>query len=266
MPTTHLPPKTPRTPESGPQASNRQDTTEDTMTTSKTSFRLIAAGLSLSLCLSSAGCHVSHSEVVGGSAPPFVPLVVPEIEVNDFAFAPQFIGTVFPGDQVFIEGSTTDAGWDPRDGFQLFADVPMIVNVVLDAHVPGVDLDWCVWDPTVGDYTVCAETEFNPETGSFMIVPPGNEFHMVVSSYSGTSTYTMELTFSAYFGAEAAPTERAADEEQEVRPTPRAVDAMEYGEDRTWMKPSPMVPIFTGSLFDFSTADPQQTDIEIYVD
>ena len=266
MPNAHQPRKTIRTTVSGPHASFRQDTTEDTMTTPKISFRPIATGLSICLSLLSAACHVSHSELVGGSAPPAAPVVVPEIEVNDFAFAPQFVGTVFPGDHLFIEGSSTDAGWDPRDGYQLFADVPMVVNVVLDAHVPGVDLDWCVWDPTVGDYTVCAETEFNPEIGSFIVVPPGNEFHVVVSSYSGTSTYTMELTFSTFFGAEAAPTDRAPDEEQGIRPTPRAADAMEYGEDRTWMKPSPMEPIFKGSLFDFSADKPELTDFEIYVE
>ena len=181
----------------------------------------------LALSLASLGCHSSHTDVVAFVPGP--PATIPEIEVNDFAFAPQFIGTVGPGDQLFIEGSITDQGWDPRDGFQMYAAVPMVVNVSLDAHVPGVDLDWCVWDPTVGDYTVCAETEFNPELGSFIVVPPGDEFHMVVSSFSGTSTYTMELTFSAYFGAEASAASNVADEH---RPTPRAQDAMDYGEER----------------------------------
>ena len=93
----------------------------------------------LALSLASLGCHRGHTEVV--TVVPGPPATIPEIEVNDFAFAPQQIGTVVPGEQLFIEGSITDAGWDPRDGFQLFAAVPMVVNVNLSAHVPGVDLD-----------------------------------------------------------------------------------------------------------------------------
>jgi|FLOH01.1.fsa_nt_gi hypothetical protein len=234
------------------------------MTTPKTSYLLLPAGLALGLL--GAGCHVSHAEYVGTGTPGPSTIVVPEVEVNDFAFAPQHVGTVFPGDHLFIEGSITDAGWDPRDGFQLFAAVPMVVNVVLNAHVPGVDLDWCVWDPTVGDYTVCAETEFNPELGSFIVLPPGNEFHMVVSSFSGTSTYTLELTFSAYYGAEAAPSDRTLDEEEKLRPTPRAIDAAEYGENRTWMVPSPFEPLVSGSLFAFYEDRVEQTDFELIVD
>jgi hypothetical protein len=225
---------------SGPLASKRRDTLQDTMTTSKLTPFVLA------LSLASLACHGSHSGVV--TFVPGPPATIPEIEVNDFAFAPQPIGTVVPGDQLFIEGSITDQGWDPRDGFQLFAAVPMVVSVSLDAHVPGVDLDWCVWDPSVGDYTVCAETEFNPELGSFIVVPPGDEFHMVVSSFSGTSTYTMELTFSTYFGAEASAASNALEEQ---RPTPRAQDAMDYGEERN----DAPGPIFRAELFGFDSLE-----------
>lgn len=215
------------------------------MTTSKITSCLLA------LSLASLSCHRAHTKVV--TVVPGPPATIPEIEVNDFAFAPQFIGTVVPGDQLFIEGSITDAGWDPRDGYQLFAAVPMVVSVNLSAHVPGVDLDWCVWDPTVGDYTVCAETEFNPELGSFIVVPPGDEFHLVVSSFSGTSTYTMELTFSNYFGAQAGAASNASEEQ---RPTPRAEDAKDYGEERN----DNDGPIFRAELYGFD--DLEQAQIE----
>ena len=236
MPYTKKPLMTPHSPVSGPSASKRRDTLQDTMTTPKITSCLLA------LSLASLGCHRGHTEVV--TVVPGPPATIPEIEVNDFDFAPQQIGTVVPGEQLFIEGSITDAGWDPRDGFQLFAAVPMVVNVNLSAHVPGVDLDWCVWDPTVGDYTVCAETEFNPEVGSFIVVPPGDEFHLVVSSFSGTSTYTMELTFSSYFGAEASAASNVATEN---RPTPRAKDARNYGEERNVNDG----PIFHAELYGF---------------
>jgi hypothetical protein len=229
------------------------------MTTTKSNLPFTA--ISLTLCLLSASCHVSATKVLVPGSPQTV--VIPEVEVNDFAFAPQFIGTVIPGDQIFIEGSITDAGWDPRDGFQLFADVPMIVSVSLNAHNPGVDLDWCIWDPTVGNYTVCAETEFNPEMGSFIVVPPGNEFHVVVSSYSGTSTYTMELTFSAYFAAELSETDREAEVEF---PTPRAERAMEYGDPETL--PYEGAPSLSAHLIDFGQGDMKETSIEFlgYID
>jgi hypothetical protein len=145
-----------------------------------------------------AGCHVSHTKVVG--PPPATFFVIPEVEVNDFAWAPQSIGLVHAGETIVLEGAITDQGWDPRDGYRFVAQQSLVVDVALDAHVPGVDLDWCVWDPYIGDYTVCAETGIDPEIGSFL-VPAGAEFHLVVSSYSGTSTYSMDVHFSAYFGA-----------------------------------------------------------------
>ena len=82
MPVTHLPRKTPRKPLCGTHASKRQDTLEDTMTTPKTSYLLLPAGLALGLL--GAGCHVSHAEYVGTGTPGPSTIVAPEVEVNDF--------------------------------------------------------------------------------------------------------------------------------------------------------------------------------------
>jgi len=189
---------------------------------------LIAAAL---LATTSA-CHVSHTEFVGtGPVFPPPPFVLPEVEVNDFAWAPNSVGWVSGGETVIIEGSSTDQGWDPRDGFQFFANEPLVVDVSLDAHVFGADLDWCVWDPVVGDYTVCAETELNPEMGSFIVVPPGNEFHIVVSSYSGTTTYSMTVTFSTYFGVEASGEQGESGATGIESMTPRVAANAHYGDD-----------------------------------
>lgn len=158
----------------------------------RTDIGLLALGTLL------AGCHVSHHKAAPSTPTPLV--IVPEVEVNDFAWQPQNLGGVHGGMQVQLEGSITDQGWDPRDGFRFVAQQPLVVNVELDAHVPGVDLDWCVWDAALGDYTVCAETGLDPEVGSF-IVPAGAEFHLVVSSFAGTSSYSMWVGFSTYFGA-----------------------------------------------------------------
>jgi hypothetical protein len=126
-----------------------------------------------------------------------------------------------------------------------------VVDVVLDSHLPGVDLDWCVWDPGLGAYTVCAESDLDPELGSFLVVPPGNEFHLVVSSFSGSSSYTLELHFSTYYGADASDALLADAAEPAVLPVPRDSEALEYGRDRTWDVPAPDHPIFSGPLFEF---------------
>lgn len=184
------------------------------------------------LVATSSACHVSHTELVGtGPVFPPPPIVLPEVEVNDFAWSPNSVGWVSGGETVIIEGSITDQGWDPRDGFQFFANEPLLVDVSLDAHVFGADLDWCVWDPTVSAYTVCAETDFNPENGSFIVVPPGNEFHIVVSSFSGTTTYSMTVTFSTYFSAEAADGQAASDAQGIQTKTPRVQANSHYGDD-----------------------------------
>jgi len=189
-----------------------------------------------------AACTVSHTAVIATGPP--APAVVPEIEVNDFAWAPQHIGWVSGGETLWIEGSITDQGWDPRDGYQFFAETPLVVNVGLDANVPGVDLDWCVWDPVYGGYTVCAETEFDPEVGSFLVVPPGNEFHIVVSSYAGTSTYTLAVSFSTYYGAEAA----LSNAEPKLL-VPRKEVGAAYDDDHRWDVPAPDSPFFQGPIF-----------------
>jgi hypothetical protein len=215
------------------------------------------------LLLSASACHVSHSEFVGtGPSFPPPPSVLPEVEVNDFAWAPNSVGWVSGGDTVIIEGAITDQGWDPRDGFQFFATEPLVVNVSLDGHVFGTDLDWCVWDPTVGDFTVCAETEFNPEIGSFIVVPPGNEFHIVVSSYLGTTTYSMTVSFSTYFGAEAASGPSGL-EATPLTVSPRTAGLTEYGTDHRGEVPAPdspliksleaLEPVFSGPLFELGS-------------
>lgn len=210
----------------------------------------LAASLLLGL---TAACH-SHFDGYGHPNPSTI--VVGEVEVNDHAWDAQHIGWVQGGDTVIIEGGITDDGWDPRDGFQFFAETPLIVDVSLDAHLPGVDLDWCIWDPTVGAYTVCAESPLNPETGSFVVVPPGNEFHLVVSSFTGSSSYTIEVYFSTYYGleADAAPV-REDEAEASDLPTPRMQDPEEYASDRTWDVPTLDHPLFTGPLFEFEQAE-----------
>ena len=230
-----------------------------------------------------AACH-AHFD---GYGYPHQTYHVGEVEVNDHAWQAQSVGWIEGGDTVIIEGHISDDGFDPRDGYKLFAEHPILVEVVLDAHLPGVDLDWCIWDPVVGAYTVCAESTFDPETGSFVVIPPGNEFHFVVSSFLGTSTYTAELLISTYYPLEAEPTgsaplpmsattdavpgasadlatdaaaglgaaadlagERAHEHGPDV--TPRNDADGTYGTDRSWDVPDPDDPIFSGPLFTFA--------------
>ena len=222
---------------------------------------LFAAPLLLAL----GACH-THFDGYGG--PGAQVINVGEIEENDYAWSAQHIGWVSGGDLVIVEGYISDDGFDPRDGYALFAEHPILVEVVLDAHHGGVDLDWCVWDPYVGAYTVCSESDFNPETGPFIVVPPGEEFHLVVSSFLGDSPYTLELFVHDYYPLEApasdAPAldaEGLADaataeelEEDEVL-APRGDAAGAYGTDLRWDAPAPDDPIFAGPLFTYPPRD-----------
>lgn len=182
------------------------------------------------LLLLTASCSASKNTSV--SIGPFQPQVLSEIEVNDFAWSANNVGWVSPGDTIQIQGSISDQGYDPRDGFKFFATKPLVVNVSLSGLAPGSDLDWCVWDPALGIFTACAETEFNPETGSFLVLSPGKEFQLVVSSYFGTTNYSMTVSFSTFFGATA--DGAAPDPESFV---PRNDPKLLFGRDDRWQTP-----------------------------
>lgn len=136
-----------------------------------------------------AGCHVHHDEGCYDCGP----TVYYEQEPNDSATSPDVIGGVAPGDHLLIEGHVTQFGPDLFDGFAFHAQAPCDVEVLLWIDDPHVDLDLCVYDPQLGQYVVCYETSNNPEGGGFTLGEGGKPFHLVVSSFSGASAYTLEV-------------------------------------------------------------------------
>jgi hypothetical protein len=125
------------------------------------------------------------------------PVTLYEIEPNGNSVNPDFIGTVVPGDSLNIEGRITNDGSDDFDGFGFVALQPLVVEFRLYADNPAADLDLRVYDPEFDDFPASFTSVFDPEEGAFSILTAGQEFHMVVDSAFGTSTYFLEVDFFA---------------------------------------------------------------------
>ena len=116
-----------------------------------------------------------------------------EVEPNNSVLQPNDLGFIGPGDHVRIRGHVSDFGPDLFDGFLFTTAVPCDVEVVLSIDNPFADLDLCVYDPLFGGYTFCFETPYNPETGLFSVFNSFEDFHLVVESYVGDSSYTLDV-------------------------------------------------------------------------
>jgi hypothetical protein len=145
--------------------------------------------LALSLIFLAAACDSGGH---GHHAPPPDPTLY-EVEPNGTAATANGVGPIRPGDYFPIRGHVSDFGPDLFDGFAFVSDVPLEVEVVLTADHPAADLDFCVFDPFLGEFIGCFETPWNPEVGYVTVFEPGVEFHLVVSSYRGSSGYTLEV-------------------------------------------------------------------------
>jgi len=131
--------------------------------------------------------------------------VYQEWEVNDTELLANYIGTVGPGSRLFVEGDIRDDGFDPFDGFAFIVDRPVHVEFALWADDPYADLDICVWDPQIGAEVACYMTGDHPEVGAIDVLAGGIEFHLVVESYVGISSYSLEVTVYSLVGDSAAP-------------------------------------------------------------
>ncbi len=116
-----------------------------------------------------------------------------EQEPNDSAATADWIGPVGPGDQLSILGHVTYWGPDIYDGFAFYTAAPCDIELALWTDDPFADLDVCVYDPDLGQFVFCFETADDPETGIFTIGEAGKPFHLVVTSFAGASTYTLEV-------------------------------------------------------------------------
>jgi hypothetical protein len=150
---------------------------------------LESLALALPLLVLAAACDGGGH---GHHAPPPDPNLY-EVEPNDTAATANGVGPIRPGNYFPIRGHVTDFGPDLFDGFAFVSDVPLEVEVVLTADRPAADLDFCVYDPFQGEFIGCFETPWNPEVGYVTVFEPGVEFHLVVSSFRGSSGYTLEV-------------------------------------------------------------------------
>jgi hypothetical protein len=127
-----------------------------------------------------------------------------EVEVNDDPLQANHFGVLRPGDRFLIEGFVRDDGLDPFDGFAFTAGGPIHVDFQLFIDDPRDDLDVCLYDPLVDETLACYATADNPERGGVDVSDGGFDFHLVVESFHGSSTYTLEIDVQPLFAARAA--------------------------------------------------------------
>jgi len=129
-----------------------------------------------------------HDGDHGGSIPSFF-----EVEPNDDAFTANDFGFLQPGDHFFIEGYITDSGFDPFDGFWFTSTGPIHVDFQLFIDDAFADLDVCLYDPLLDVTIDCYQTSNNPEQGGIDVTGGDIDFHLVVESFVGSSTYGLEI-------------------------------------------------------------------------
>lgn len=125
-----------------------------------------------------------------------------ETEVNDTADLADYFGVLQPGERFFIRGFISDApfdpfdpfnGYDPFDGFAFTAGQPIHVEFRLSIADPFADFDVCLYDPQLDRVVDCFQSPFNPELGGVDVFFGGLDFHLVVESFAGSASYTMEI-------------------------------------------------------------------------
>lgn len=164
------------------------------------------APLALSLVL--VGCSTHDAPCTTCDVP-----VVYETEINDTAPQADWIGVLYPGEALSIRGHVSEYGYDTFDGFAFVTGAPMTIDLALYEDAYGADLDVCVWDPIFQDFVACFETAAHPETGQVVILEAGKEFHLVVRSFQGDSSYWLDVFGgAATYGLEALSVETEARE------------------------------------------------------
>jgi len=160
------------------------------------SARIATLALPLTLALGCDHCNDCHDS---GPATLF------ESEPNDLPQDADFAGTLFVGQHFFIEGFITDRGSDPFDGFAFTAGEPLHVDFQLFIDNALADLDVCLYDPLLDQTLACFATDQNPEQGGVDVTAGGLDFHLVVESFTGESSYGLEIVVLPAVALTAAP-------------------------------------------------------------
>jgi hypothetical protein len=144
---------------------------------------------------SGAACvHHANREVVS------VP-VYQEVEPNNDPFSANYFGRIRPGDHFFIDGWIDSGPFDPFDGFAFTADSALHVDFQLWIDDPSSDLDVCLYDPQADLILDCFQTSNNPERGGVDVYAGNLDFHLVVQSFLGSSTYSLEIVVTPLYAA-----------------------------------------------------------------
>jgi hypothetical protein len=157
-----------------------------------------AAPLLLLVACSHGGSH--HGSTTPGVANYY------EAEQNGHPTNANFIGSVAVGDYFVIRGQVSDVYNDWFDGFWMWATEDVDVEFILTHAVGSSDLDVGWYDPANSVYVEKWETSYNPETGILPLYAD-EDFHLVVTPWFGTSTYTLEVIGHpvGYFASSAPP-------------------------------------------------------------
>ena len=163
-----------------------------------------------------ASCHRHHSASATIS---FNTQQFQEVEPNDSALSPDAIGGIRVGEAFLIDGFVQQNGspWgnDYFDGFAFVVEEPALIEFTLHAH-SSADLDFSIYDPFNDAYIARFEGILNPEYGSVEFPYVGEEFHVVVNSFSGDSAYTLEVVahpLGSYSGSALAAGASAAEQD-----------------------------------------------------
>lgn len=152
------------------------------------------------------GCGV-HGAGTGYGGPP----VFNETEPNGNSDHPDFFGGVDGFSHFVIEGSVDAFGPDWLDGFAFVAEEPITFSFELHASSGFADIDAFLYDPVLGQTIAWFDSEWNPEVGSFSILEPGKEFHLVIETYDADTSYSLEIWADpAFFSESGGPELQAA--------------------------------------------------------
>jgi hypothetical protein len=212
------------------------------------------------LFLALASCHDDDCHDCDGGDP--IPVFF-EAEPNDVPAQATSFGVLLPGDHFFIDGSVRDDLTDPFDGLAFTSGSALHVDFLLHSQRASADMDVCLYDPFLDQTLACFATDVDPEVGGVDVTGPGFDFHLVVESFLGDASYSLEILVQPLFAATAAedsdpersPSRLRATSTDPLR-TPRAEsgyrDARTPGrpvlrlEERLW------IDVSSGQVFGFS--------------
>lgn len=155
----------------------------------------LAAVAAILPCLLAAcdGHVVVHSTTPPPPPPP--PVVWDESEPNDTAWLAPWFGSMYPGEEILVEGFSTASGDDPQDGLAFTGYGPCRIDVRLIVDDPWTDLDLWVYDADLDEFVAAFAMPYGDDTATFWLAGTTN-FHLVVVPYAGASWWTLEVSAS----------------------------------------------------------------------